>query len=141
MDRIFTGDTRCTRIGGIMFSELLQSSALTQALVRYLTRDRSLAELEEFLVGNMQDFLDSREPKTINMANEVDALIIEKEEGLLSEDQLRETLHKLLLENEGLIQEYLSASDNVFISTEEVIFAPNVHLQAKHSFGQVMVSK
>ncbi|CAI4029902.1 hypothetical protein DNFV4_00322 [Nitrospira tepida] len=124
-----------------MISELLQTSALTQEIIQYLSRERSASELEEWLVGNLQDILDSGDHKAIEIANQVDALLIEKGEQLLSEDQFRDSVYALLIEK-GLPAEFnSSASGNTVIHTEPMILAPTIYFRVSHSFSQAGAGK
>nr|WP_281720753.1 hypothetical protein [Nitrosomonas nitrosa] len=141
MDRIVDGGTRCTGNGGIMFSELLQSSTLTQALVSYLTKSRSLSELEEWLVGNMQEILDTGDVRAIKIANQVDALLVECGQGIIDEDQFRKSVNELLLEGKSFTVSDFSASGNALVPSEPVIWEPTFHLHVSHSFALDAASK
>lgn len=117
-----------------MDSELLQSSALTQALIQYLGGTRQLSELEEWLVGNLQDILDSGDARTIDMANALDALLIEKSERLVDEEEIRRNVSEML-NKKGLPEVVnMSASGNSFVESHPLIVQPNVFLRVSHSF-------
>ena len=118
-----------------MISELLQTSALTQAVIQYLSGARSASELEEWLVGNMQDILDSGDRKAIEIANQVDALLVEMGEQLLSEDQFRKSVYAFLVEK-GLptVLNY-GGSGNTFIQSDPMDLGPSVLLRVSHSFS------
>ena len=120
-----------------MISELLQTSAVTQALIQYLSGERSASELEEWLVGNMQDILDSGDRKAIEIANQVDALLVEKGERLLNEDGFKKSVYALLIEKGFPAVLNSSASGNTIIQTEPIILAPTVLLRVSHSFSPV----
>jgi hypothetical protein len=118
-----------------MILELLQTSVLTQALIQYLSRERSASELEEWLVGNMQDILNSGDRKAIDIANQVDALLVEMGERLLNEDQFRKSVYALLVEK-GLPAVLNSgASGNTFIQLDPMIVESRTMLQVRHSFA------
>lgn len=117
-----------------MLAELLQSSALRQALVRYLGKEWSSSELEEWLVTNLQDILSSGDQPTIELANQVDALFVEKSECLLSEEQLTAGIKSLVSERSWNPQFDASGSANTVISTEPLL-ATTVLLRARHSFA------
>jgi len=124
-----------------MISELLQTSVLTQALIQCLSRERSVSELEEWLVGNLQDILSSGDRKAIDIANQVDALLVEMGERLLDEDQFRKSVYALLVEK-GLPAELnAGASGNTFIHSDPVILAPSVLLRVSHSFSQAAAGR
>jgi hypothetical protein len=141
MDRIVTGGTRLTLSGGIMFSELLQTSHLTQALIQYLSRERSATDLEEWLVGNMQDILESGDHKAIEIGNTVDGLMVEMNERLINEAQFRKSVYELLVEK-GLPSVFnSSASSNTVIPTEPLILSSTVLLRVRHSFSPAAADK
>jgi hypothetical protein len=119
-----------------MISELLQTSALRQALVQYLGREWSTSELEEWLVGNLQDILSSGDRKAIDLANHIDALFVEKSEGLLSEEKFRETVKSLVYEDSLGMSLDASGSTNTVISSETIV-APIVLVRVRHSFARV----
>jgi hypothetical protein len=124
-----------------MISELLQTSVLTQALIQYLSRERSASELEEWLAGNMQDILNSGDRKAIDIANQVDALLVEMDEQLLNEDQFRKSVYALLVEK-GLPDELnVGASGNTFIQSDPLILAPAVLIRVSHSFVPAAADK
>lgn len=124
-----------------MVSELLQTSALTQALIQYLSRERSVSELEEWLVGNLQDILNSGDPKAIDIANEVDALLVEMNERLLNEDEFRKSVYALLVEK-GLPNVLNSgACGSIFIHSDPVILESAVLLRVSHSFSPAVVNR
>ena len=118
-----------------MISELLQTSVLTQVLIQYLGRDRSASELEEWLAGNMQDILNSGDRKAIDIANQVDALLVEMSERLLLEDQFRKSVYALLVEKGLPAMLNAGASGDTFIQSDPVILAPTTPLlRVSHSF-------
>jgi hypothetical protein len=124
-----------------MISELLQVSTLVHVLVQYLGGARSTSELEEWLLSNLQNLLDSRDDGAIQMANQVDALLVEMSEGLISEDQLRASISTILaLKGTPLVLDS-SASTNTIIFPERIVLAPSVFFQVKHSFSPAEASR
>jgi hypothetical protein len=118
-----------------MVSELLQTSVLTQVLIQYLSRERSASELEEWLVGNLQDILNSSDRKALEIANQVDALLVEMGERLLNEDQFRKSVYALLVEKGLPAMLNAGASGNTFIQSDPVILAPTTSMvRVSHSF-------
>lgn len=124
-----------------MIAELLQTSTLIHALVQYLGGFRSTSELEEWLVGNLQGFLDSGDSGAIEMANEVDALLVEMSEGLISEDQLRARISTILSQKGTPLVRDSSISTNVVIFPDPIFLAPSKLIQVKHSFAPTAVSR
>lgn len=60
----------------------------------YLTERCSLRDLEAWLLSNLQGILDSGDKTAIEVANQVDADLIEFGEGLIDEATLRERLER-----------------------------------------------
>jgi hypothetical protein len=83
--RICPGWTR--RIDGGDMRSSLQSQAEA-----YLAGRLSCEDLELWLVGNLQDILDSGDTVGVTAANATDADLIELNDGLLSEAEFRERL-------------------------------------------------
>jgi len=117
-----------------MIAELLPTSTLFHALVQYLGGSRSTSELEEWLVGNLQGFLDSGDNGAIELANQIDALFVEMSEELISEGQLRDSISKILALNKTPLASNSSASTNTVFFPEPIHLAPSVFIQVKHSF-------
>jgi len=63
---------------------------------RYLTGQCDRKELERWLVEHLQAILDSGNEQAIKLANQVDAALIEIQEGLLTEEALKRRLAGLL---------------------------------------------
>lgn len=124
-----------------MFAELLQTSTLFQVLVQYLSGARSTEELEEWLIGNLQGFLDSGDNSAIELANQIDALLVEMNEGLISESQLRENISTILTRRGTSLTPDSSASTNEVIYSDPIVLAPSMFLQVKHSFASSEVGK
>ena len=59
---------------------------------RYLTGRCSLREFETWLLANLQGILDSGDQAALEVANQVDADLVELGEGLIDEVTLRERL-------------------------------------------------
>jgi hypothetical protein len=141
MERIVSGGTRFTGSGGIMNAELLQTSTFLNVLIQYVGGARSTSELEEWLVGNLQSFLDSTDEGAIELVNQVDALFVEMSEGLISEDQLRNSILTILALNESPLASDSSASTNTVFFPEPIRLTPSVFIQVKHSFAPAAASK
>ena len=124
-----------------MIAELLQTSTLVQVLVQYLGGSRSTEELEEWLIGNLQGLLDSGDNGAIELANRVDALFVEMSEGLISEDQLRESISTILSRRGTPLALDSSSSTNEVIYSNRIVLAPSVLIQVKHSFASAEASR
>jgi hypothetical protein len=124
-----------------MNAELLQTSTFLNVLVQYLGGARSTSELEEWLVSNLQGFLDSGDNGAIELANQVDALLVEMSEGLISEGQLRENISAILALNGTSLATDSSASTNAVIFTPAILLSPSVFIQVKHSFASAEASR
>jgi hypothetical protein len=69
-----------------MLTELLRE------LHRYLCAYTSLEDLETWILSNLQKVLDSRDALALDLANEIDADLIEFNEGLIDQLVLRRRL-------------------------------------------------
>lgn len=118
-----------------MISELLPTSTLVQVLVQYLSRARSTPELEEWLVSNLQGFLDSGDRDAIEIANQVDALLVELSEGLISEIQLRDGISTIIARRRHQLAADSSASANSIIISEPIVLTSSVLIKVHHSFA------
>lgn len=117
-----------------MNAELLQTSTFLNVLIQYLGGARSTSELEEWLVSNLQGFLDSGDRGAIELANQVDALLVEMSEGLISESQLRKSIATIVALNVSLLAADSSACTNAVFFTDPILLTPSVLIQVKHSF-------
>ncbi len=70
-------------------------SVLIEAIKAYLSNKLSLHDLENFVVSRLQDILDSSEQRPIDLVNEVDALLIERGENVISDEGFREQVSRL----------------------------------------------
>jgi len=123
-----------------MIAELLQASALRQAIAHYVTGQISANDLEEWLVGNLQEILSSGDEAAIQLANRIDALYIEKGEGLIDEKGLRDAIASLSFENPKRRAFNASGSSNAVIASEPYV-ARTVVFCVKHFFESVAASK
>lgn len=73
-----------------MFRKLLNK------IDHYLIEQSSLEELQTWLLSNLQDILDSSDKAAIDVANQVDADLVEFHEGLIDEITLRERLESYI---------------------------------------------
>ena len=69
---------------------------LTKECDKYLTGRINSSSLEKWLLQNLQDVLDSADTRAIYLADQIDALFIEMGEGLVSEDELKDTIWQLV---------------------------------------------
>lgn len=70
----------------MMFHELLEQ------IEGYLNAVYTLKDLEGWLLSNLQRILDSGDRKAIELADELDADLVELSEGLIDEKTIRERL-------------------------------------------------
>ena len=71
---------------------------LVGTIKRYLEGSLSTREFEDWLVVSMQDMLDSGDQCAIELAETIDAFLIELHEGLFTEEDLRARVASLLPE-------------------------------------------
>jgi hypothetical protein len=74
---------------------------IAQRLKSYLARECSVRELEAWLLVNLQTILDSKDRAAIDLANKVDADLMELSEGLLNEKEVRARARRYLREAEA----------------------------------------
>jgi len=67
-------------------------------LKAYLAKECSVQELESWLLVNLQSNLDSKDGTAIELANKVDAGLMELNEGLLDEKGVRTRARRYLRE-------------------------------------------
>lgn len=110
----------------------------------YLVLHSTLQDLEAWLISNLQQILDSGEEAAIDLANEVDADLVELGEGLMDELTFREHLQSYIRIRDTLPFEYYETQpqDTVIASTsaetireEFAITGPVVDLRLEHSFA------
>ena len=85
----------------------------TQLLHRihlYLIRMLPYLELESWLIEHLQQILDSGEAATIELANQVDADLVELGEGLLTEQELSRRLERYLRLAETITADFSGAA-------------------------------
>ena len=70
---------------------------LLRLLEGYLHRRHTLREIELWLLANLQAILDSNDQEAIQLANQVDADLVELHEGLIDETALRENFKRYLI--------------------------------------------
>lgn len=76
---------------------------------RYLNSHCTLQELESWLLSNLQRILDSGDEKAIDVANEIDADLVELGEGLIDETTIR-----------GHLQRFISERDTILVSSPDM---------------------
>jgi hypothetical protein len=69
-------------------------------VVGYLDARITLGDLEMWIVGHLQEVLDSKEEEAIRYVNEIDADLISFAEGLIAEGELRSRLERYMREYE-----------------------------------------
>ena len=82
----------------------------------YLLGQSTLQHLEEWLLSNLQNILDSADQKAIDLANKIDADLVELAEGLIEESTIREYLQCYLMDSQTTSIEYGQTP-----STDEVL--------------------
>ena len=83
----------------------------------YLLGQSTLQYLEEWLLSNLQNILDSADQKTIDLANKIDADLVELAEGLMEESTIREYLQSYLMDSQTIPINY-----NLTSSTDELAY-------------------
>ena len=87
----------------------------------YLNDDCTLEDLETWLLSNLQAILDSGDEKAIQVANQIDADLVELGEGLIDYETLR-----------GNLQSFISERDTIPVAF------PNIRLDtASHATADV----
>ena len=96
----------------------------------YLTLRSTIRDLETWLVSNLQQILDSGDDNAIEVANRVDADLVELGEGLVDEATLRERFSSYILdyntiaisfcEAESTTSAHISAASETFSDQVEV---------------------
>ncbi len=108
----------------------------------YLLLQHTLRDLETWLLSNLQQILDSGEEAAIDLANKVDADLVELGEGLIDELTFREYLQSYIRIRETLPCEYYETEprDTVTATTsaetirDQLVIRPVVDLRLEHSF-------
>jgi hypothetical protein len=85
----------------------------------YLRGESSLQHLEEWLVSNLQNIIDSRNQKAIDLADKIDADLVELAEGLLGESTIRDYLQRYVMDIQTVSIDYgqPSYAHEVFVSS------------------------
>lgn len=94
---------------------------LLNSMDSYLLGMIALSDLEDWLVSNLQEILDSGEQQTIDIANHLDADIVEFGEGLIEVPTLNERLLSYILDAQTVSIDYGElplVPDVDFISSE-----------------------
>lgn len=86
--------------GGIMMTEFLNR------IDSYLLGEGTLRYLEEWLLSNLQNIIDSADQKAIDLANWIDADLIELSEGLIDEATIREYLQRYVMDSQTVSLHY-----------------------------------
>ena len=111
----------------------------------YLLLHCTLRDLETWLLSNLQRILDSGEEKAIDLANDVDAGLVELGEGLTNELTFREQLQNYLFSIRDTIpigyyetqpQDIVTATNSAeMIKSELEITGQVADLRLEHSFA------
>jgi len=110
--------------GGIMLAQLLNR------IDSYLLLHCALRDLEAWLLSNLQRILDSGEDTAIDLANDVDADLVELGEDLIDELTFRERLQSYIRIRDTFPLEYYETQPSVTI---DATTPREVRLQ--HSFA------
>lgn len=103
---------------------------LLSYLEGYLQGRHALQEIEEWLLGSLQQILDSGNQKLIRLANQVDADLMEYNDEVISESELRERFAKHLVsasKDEEIRIEASSETDVIFKQMDAPGQAVTVH--------------
>jgi len=102
----------------------------------YLLGQSTLQHLEEWLLSNLQNILDSADQKAIDLANKIDADLVELAQGLIEESTIREYLQGYLMDSQTTSIEYGQTP-----STDEVasVTASTVSTTVKMEFPITLV--
>ncbi len=82
---------------------------LRRNIDRYLTGRSSLQNLERWLLSHLQQILDSGDAKATQIANQLDADLVELGEGLIDQTILRQQLQSYLREGETVRESFPKA--------------------------------
>ena len=72
----------------------------------YLLGESTLRYLEEWLLSNLQKIIDSVDQKAIDLANWIDADLVELSEGLTDEATIREYLQRYVMNSQTVSLHY-----------------------------------
>src|SRR5438309_1037730 len=97
---------------------MMMTLLLVGTVQRYLGGLLSTREFEDWIVVHMQDVLDSGDQRAIELAETIDALLIELHERLFGEEDFRARLA-------GLLQEPTAVTGSATITTTEVWSMPS----------------
>ena len=91
---------------------------LLETIKSYVLGEITLQELEEWLLSNLQDILDSGDKRAADIANEMDADLVEFAEGIVSESDIRDHLQRYMVSLTPIIY----TDSGVAVSTDVIIF-------------------
>lgn len=69
---------------------------LHRVVLAYLTGDQTLREVEQWLVAHLQQCLDTHDALTMFVVNAIDGLIVEYHERLITEEEMKVCLLRLI---------------------------------------------
>lgn len=117
--------------------------ALLNELTRYVNGLSNSRDLEAWVVSHLQAILDSGDERAVELANEVDSLLIELGEGLATEADLLDNAQALVHANEtvtvfqgqpaDVVDEGAVAAESITTRWQDLGPVTNVH--RKHSFA------
>ena len=79
---------------------------LLNSINSYLLGQISIKDLEEWLISNLQNIMDSEEQGAIDLANRIDADLVELSEGLIDKLTFRDRLQNYLTATKTFQLEY-----------------------------------
>jgi hypothetical protein len=96
-----------------MLSELLRQ------INSYLVTDSTLTELEDWLINHLQSILDSGDQNAMEIANQLDADLVELSEDLIDISTFNNRLQRYIFNAQTIYTEYsFTVSDDAEIFTE-----------------------
>lgn len=116
---------------------LLQTTELISIVLDYLAGGRSLQEMETWVLEHLQEILDTPDVKAIEVVNQIDSLLVEKGEGLLTEDQLKSALHELIQATSFLASGTFNASHTA-IHNAERDFSPSLVIRVNQPLAMAV---
>ena len=99
---------------------------ILQKLNEYANRRIALHLLEEWLVSRLQRILDSRDEKSISIANEIDGLLVQLSEGVIGEAGVMEVVD-LILRAESTVYVPADADEKSEIDDSSSETIPTTH--------------
>lgn len=92
---------------------------LVQKLSDYLAGSLSLQDLELWLLARLQDYLDSGDLQLAQSAGDLDAMIAELKEGIVSEATFRQHVYAVVCPTGQLLHQTISNASSSTITKKE----------------------